>query len=365
MNALLAPCATACALAIAIVAAWPQAGTARERPRGAAGALLRAHRVPSPIGAAGRMTRILYRSADARGRPASVSGTVLVPRGRPPARGWPVLSWAHGTTGIADRCAPSRTASHPTSPIQQQVDAWVREGYAVARTDYAGLGTPGTHAYLNGPVEGRNVIDIVTAARRLDPGVGRRWVAAGHSQGGQAALFAGHLAARRAPGLRLRGVAAFAPASHVGDLARALLPSTATSPVSGYGALVIAGAAAASPRVRLGRIESPAALGLRPLVDRRCLQDLERPGEFGGLSPAQLVRPGADLRPLYRVLDAENPARRIPAPVRLFQGAADTTVPRPLTDRLAGELRRRTPASTTSAWSRPRRPRPGASSGGA
>jgi dienelactone hydrolase len=285
---------------------------------------------------AGKNQFVLYRSVGIHNKPVTVSGVISVPKGKAPKGGWPIITWAHGTTGMADRCAPSKAVAGP-----QLLNRWVKDGFAVVRTDYEGLGTAGVHPYLNGDSEGHATLDIVRAARKLDKRLSKRVVISGHSQGGQAALFAGHLAARRAPGLRLRGVAAFAPASHVGDLARALLPSTATSPVSGYGALVIAGAAAASPRVRLGRIESPAALGLRPLVDRRCLQDLERPGEFGGLSPAQLVRPGADLRPLYRVLDAENPARRIPAPVRLFQGAADTTVPRPLTDRLAGELRRR------------------------
>ncbi|MBF6149281.1 hypothetical protein IU505_28590 [Nocardia nova] len=34
-----------------------------------------------------------------------VSGTVAVPAGAPPKDGWPVLSWAHGTTGYADTCA--------------------------------------------------------------------------------------------------------------------------------------------------------------------------------------------------------------------------------------------------------------------
>jgi hypothetical protein len=38
----------------------------------------------------------------------------------------------------------------------------------VVQTDYEGLGTPGTHPYLNGPSEGRRVLDMVRAARRLD-----------------------------------------------------------------------------------------------------------------------------------------------------------------------------------------------------
>ena len=57
---------------------------------------------------------LLYRSTGATGKPVAVSGALAVPKGRAPAGGWPLISWAHGTTGIADRCAPSRgTGSGP------------------------------------------------------------------------------------------------------------------------------------------------------------------------------------------------------------------------------------------------------------
>ena len=40
-----------------------------------------------------------------------MSGTLTVPKGKAPKGGWPVIAWAHGTTGIADSCAPSREGS--------------------------------------------------------------------------------------------------------------------------------------------------------------------------------------------------------------------------------------------------------------
>ena len=129
------------------------------------------------------------------------------------------MSWAHGTTGIADVCAPSRNPKGPyTFYAAKQFGAWLKAGYAVANTDYEGLGTPGIHPYLVGRSEGRGVVDIVRAARQLDGRLSRRYVIAGHSQGGHAALFAAALAPHWAPDLRLRGVAAFAPASHLGLL---------------------------------------------------------------------------------------------------------------------------------------------------
>ena len=60
------------------------------------------------------------------------------------------------------------------------------------------------------------MLDGARAARQLtDAGAGARIAAVGHSQGGQAALWAGQLASDHAPELELVGVAAVSP---VGDL---------------------------------------------------------------------------------------------------------------------------------------------------
>src|SRR5947209_11897982 len=171
-------------------------------------------RLPS----ASRNLLVLYRSTALNGRPIAVSGTVAIPKGKPPKHGWPVISWAHGTAGFGDACAPSLDGPghHATGDIPYTnglLDQWVRAGYVVLRTDYEGLGTPGPHPFLFGHSEARGVIDIVRAARQFDRKIGRRWVAAGHSQGGQGALFAAADARRRAPELQLRGVVAFAPLS--------------------------------------------------------------------------------------------------------------------------------------------------------
>ena len=56
------------------------------------------------------------------------------------------------------------------------------------RTDYQGLGTRGVHPYLIGVSEGRSVLDIVRAARDYKKGlVSKKFIIAGHSQGGHAA----------------------------------------------------------------------------------------------------------------------------------------------------------------------------------
>jgi len=172
----------------------------------------------APLGAAAY--RILYRSTGLDGQPIEVSGMVVVPAGPPPPGGRLIVAWAHPTTGVVERCAPSQAR------IRFQMISGLRDmvahGYVVAATDYPGLGTAGPHPYLVGVSEGRAVLDSVRAARAL-PGVGAgaRFAVWGHSQGGQAALFTGLLAKSYAPDLQLVGVAAAAPATELATLMQA------------------------------------------------------------------------------------------------------------------------------------------------
>src|SRR5205085_4122719 len=54
-----------------------------------------------------RAYRILYRSTGLNGEPIAVSGAVIVPQFPAPAGGRPIIAWAHPTTGVAVKCAPS------------------------------------------------------------------------------------------------------------------------------------------------------------------------------------------------------------------------------------------------------------------
>src|SRR6478609_11268450 len=112
---------------------------------------------------------LLYSSTSRDGSKVAVSGTVAVPKGKAPKGGWPVVSWAHGTVGIADACAPS-IAGMPGNYDSALLNSWLKAGYAVVRTDFEGLGIPEvTHPYLIGVSEGRGMLDMVRAARELDP----------------------------------------------------------------------------------------------------------------------------------------------------------------------------------------------------
>src|ERR1700742_4671572 len=164
----------------------------------------------APLGATAY--RVLYRSTGMKGEPIFVSGVVIVPQGDPPPEGRPIVAWAHPTSGVTPRCAPSLAIF-----LFQQIQglrSFVEHGYVVAATDYPGLGTPETHPYLVGDSEARAAIDSVRVARNMPgAGGGKRFTVWGHSQGGQASLFTGLIASTYAPELTLVGVAAAAPAT--------------------------------------------------------------------------------------------------------------------------------------------------------
>ncbi len=129
--------------------------------------------------------RILYHSLDADNRDVATSGVVLVPAGKAPADGWPVIAWAHGTSGVAQQCAPS--LQKDVYYGEEGLMPMVRAGFAVVATDYHGLGTHGLHQYINKLAQANDVIFSVIAARKAVASLGKKWVVDGHSQGGLAA----------------------------------------------------------------------------------------------------------------------------------------------------------------------------------
>lgn len=163
-------------------------------------------------------TRILYRTTSPNGTPIVASGIVIAPAGPMPPGGRPVIAWAHPTSGVVPRCAPSLALTFFQSV--QGLLPMVERGYVVVAPDYPGLGTAGPHAYLIGDAAARAVLDSVRATMAMPTGAGNRFAVWGHSQGGHAALFTGLTARRYAPDLTLVGVAAAAPATDLGALLR-------------------------------------------------------------------------------------------------------------------------------------------------
>lgn len=287
---------------------------------------------------------VLYRSVSTQGKPIAVSGLVTLPKGKAPKGGWKVISWSHGTTGTADVCAPSLDA--PNGPahgyidyIDPELNAMLAQRYVVVRSDFEGLGTAGPHPYLIGDSEGRGSVDIIRAARELNGSIGTSWVSAGHSQGGQAALFAGALGPKWAPELKLKGIAAFAPALHIAQEADAV--GGLTTPgggLSAIAALVAVGGATQLSGLNPVSLFSAAAARLYPQTDTTCLGQLGEATSFGGVAPAGLFATGAVAK-LQTTLDHMNPALKISVPILMLQGLSDATVFPAFTDALNTELK--------------------------
>ena len=282
--------------------------------------------------------RVLYRSVGLHGEPIAVSGTIIVPVGPAPPGGRPIVAWAHPTSGIEPQCGPS-LATFRFEQIMGLRDM-VKRGYIITATDYPGLGAGGPHPYLVGVSEGRAVLDSVRAAQNLTHESGVDVAFWGHSQGGQAVLYAGLLAASYAPDLHVVGVAAAAPATELGKLmqddesspgGKNLLAMTLWSWSRVYGA-------------PLGPIVDPAAM---PEINRLAGLCLESPidirprkqvGEalqqrFLSVSDPTQVEP-------WRSLLAENTIGALPPslPVFLAQGDADTTIEPAVTRDYMGKL---------------------------
>ncbi|MCA3562714.1 MAG: alpha/beta fold hydrolase [Aestuariivirga sp.] len=171
--------------------------------------------------------RIKYVTRDYKLRPILSTGIVVLPGNapaNPAARKF--IAWAHPTTGVAWKCAPSLRAT-PTKAIGGLNDL-VAHGLVVAATDYPGLGTPGPIGYLVGKGQAYAVIDSIRAAKQIpEVGGGNDFGLWGFSQGGHAVLFAAQLAAQYAPELNLKGVAAIAPPTDLATLLKANLNSIA------------------------------------------------------------------------------------------------------------------------------------------
>ncbi len=306
-------------------------GDAFYRPRGVRsgrpGDVIWAAPIIAPAGSRG--WKILYHSLSLDGRDIAVSGVVIVPTARAPAAGRPVVSWAHGTHGLADACAPSKALD-----IAYRIPGikdFVKAGDIVVATDYEGLGTPGEHPYLVGESEARGVLDIVRAVRQMpNNGASTNTLVYGHSQGGQAALFAGQIAPSYAPELHLLGVTAVAPVADV----TAMVPLATTVPaLLGYDVMTAVGFRAAYPNLDLGTVLGPVALANLGIVDQRCSDDVV--DFFAQYPPSQVVAHNPLDVPVLSQLLQQDTAGNVPsaAPQFIVQGDRDALVPKMVTDR--------------------------------
>ncbi len=311
-------------------------------PTGAPGTLISERDAPTQarlLGAA-HAWQVLYHSTNLAGRDIVVSGLVLVPPGRPPARGWPLVAWAHGTSGLADQCAPSiaKNLGNDGSAVRE-VTALLAQKLAVVASDYPGLGTPGVHPYLIGQANARAVIDSVTATHALlREQVSESWITVGHSEGGQTVLFVAQDADALAPQWKFLGTVALAPASQLNLLVP--LAQAGSDPVEqAYLVYALEGLTTVDPNLHIDTLLAPAARALLPDTTTGCIDDITN--DFARRPVAHLLAADAATQARLGTLLGryDNPDHaRAAEPILITQGDVDSDVPEAATNALVSQL---------------------------
>ncbi|WP_374529052.1 alpha/beta hydrolase family protein [Acinetobacter sp.] len=307
---------------------------------------------------AGQSVVMTYKMLGMNNTEVQATALVFTPKTAPPAKGWPIVVWAHGTTGVADICAPSR--SQFNTYIQAMIEGLLAAGYVVVAPDYEGLGEPANdelHPFLNVKSEAFSITDAVVAARNyLGNKVSNRWMTVGHSQGGHAALGAAQYQSRAQ--LDYKGTVAVAPASNLEliltageslaaqqtDLTEKI---TTLASLDTFTALITAGLRNPNPTLQYSQVFKSPTDQIADNAETDCYISLGQ--EFGlGMQAYALNNAGdisnyprtqsgfMNLSPVRKFLDTDSqPLQvKIETPIIIYQGAMDTTVPKAATDTL-------------------------------
>ncbi|NUR69512.1 MAG: hypothetical protein HOU81_01690 [Hamadaea sp.] len=268
--------------------------------------------------------RLFYQGTGYDGLPKLITGSAFLPHGTPPADGWPVVAFAHGTTGLHHRASPSRTGL--SKPERAHVDGWLAAGYAVAATDYEGLAGQGEHPYFNGEAVADDIVDAVRAAHGLDRPLSRSWIVAGFSQGGHAAHYTAMIATAYAPELDFRGSVTFGPAIGLREMFT-VLTADGDAPTPWVIPIFLAGLQVSHPQLRPEEFLTGEGMRLTRLAQRATLKEMARAcaevtNDAAGTAGLGQRRQVADL--LDRI---DAPVTALDRPTLVHAGVRDTIVP--------------------------------------
>lgn len=138
------------------------------------------------------LSRIMYASVDNFGDIVPATAAILwpfTPKRFNGSSDYPLVAWAHGTSGIDRQCAVSNLRN-----LQydfRSVFTLASMGYAVVMTDYVGLGSDNFFNYLAYKLHANDVVYSVVAAQSAFPQLSKEWVSFGHSEGGGVAWAVG------------------------------------------------------------------------------------------------------------------------------------------------------------------------------
>jgi pimeloyl-ACP methyl ester carboxylesterase len=302
---------------------------------GKPGTLLKSEKVKAPS-VHGTVYRVMYlSSALTDDKPVAVTGTVVVPDGPAPKGGFPVVSWAHGTNGMADQCAPSLDPAKNADIANLLLD----QDWIITASDYRGEGTPGLMPYIAGDSEGRDVIDIVRAAADLPAAhASKDYVVWGHSQGGQSAVFAHHIADDYAPDLHSKGVVAGAPPSQF----RLIYTFLKASPFRYYLLMAAGGlnAAYGDKTAPLDQVMTAEGLAALPDLDTMCSGGLSK--KYGTIDASTFIAADPFTVPAWKTIFTGNDPQSFgtpsSVPLLMVQGGNDEQIPVVSTKILADHL---------------------------
>lgn len=275
-------------------------------------------------------TRVMYSSTDGDGNPIAVTGTVFEPKtDYKGASERPLISYAPGTQGMGDKCAPSRQMEELVEYEGIGITRAVGRGYALAITDYQGLGTPGTHTYVAREAQGQAVLDMARAAQNLEETeldeetpVGLM----GYSQGGGAAASAAELAGEYSPELDIKGSAAGAPTADLASVAEKIEGTT----YNAFALFAVLGIAT-SERIDTDPFLNEEGKELAAGLEDACVFDLF---EYANQDNSEFTSSGTTLtelleeEPFASSVEEQRIGTRTPnAPVQINHAIADDVIP--------------------------------------
>ena len=298
---------------------------------------------------------LTYKMLGQSGQEVQATSLVFTPNTPPPVGGWPIVVWAHGTTGVADVCAPSKAALADST--KDLISKLLAAGYVVVAPDYEGLGTPGIHPFLNVKSEAFSITDAVVATRNYlsqrNLLTSKKWLTVGHSQGGHAALGAAQYASRAQ--LDYKGTVAVAPASNLGFILIAGEQSVANATLDKkismyaqldtYTALVTAGIRNTQPTFDYPQVFTPKISSIAQQAETICSGPLgqafgagmtqyatEHNGTLDGYTRTQPNFMAVPLVKTFLDKDSQPLQVKVTTPIIIYQGLADSTVPKVATD---------------------------------
>ncbi len=308
-------------------------------PPAAPGTMIKTEKIEPPANDKARdyqLYRFMYHSTTIDGEDIPVSGLYAVPNGEPPETGWPLIAYAHGTMGAAPQCglsiAPYRPKTPAGSQFTRKVEPLVEQGWAIVATDYQGMGPDTTPMYLLGDAEGRNLLDSVRAVQQWRDDIDRsKTVLWGHSQGGQAVIFASQMQQDYAPDLAIPGVVSLAPAI-IPPVPAAVEALGNLPDPSGRTYFVVMSTWTWTqnyPDLNEEDIFTEEGLNSLPAVEELCADELR---EFYMKAPmATYVKFPLSQSLLQKINDNTAGQERLGRPMRLVQGMEDQVVINPAT----------------------------------